>query len=382
MKIAILIKRLNWLRHVEGILREATKRGHEVTLVPDERQPRTGPKADEWPDLTRAPQRFQVYPVAPLVRQRIFTALAARTLYDVLIIPGPIAYQGHIILPKAHHICALQTSWSDVMYLSDPGRWRAIYIWSTQWRDWWKDAHGFRDSAIMEKFVPVGFPVAEQLRWISHAEVRQTFNLPAGQKVVLYLPLPFGGHDGQSWRLRYGYRWVPWGDRAFCRAVRAFCDRNEALLVVKSRRKTPVPPYLHALADRVVEADEPGEPTLLRLLTCAHLMIHYQSASVCEAVAANVSAQDVAFPSDLWPAYQARIASVAQLALYQWPPILNDGTRNCVRYGYATDWPLYSPAQLCGWDAARTAYLDQFLGGEPFNTGARILDDLEKRCGH
>ena len=369
MTLGVLVRRLNQLRHVEGAVREAHVRGHRVEIFLDSRGPQTGPKGDEFPRRGLVPSRFDAW--ATFLR---WPSLVPKV--DALLVPAPLGIGINVEtppeppLPPARAYCALQTAWSDLMYLrpDEAERWDAVYTWSARWADWWQEAHGCPPS----NFVPVGLPVAEHLRWIDPAEVRTAFGIAPGP-VVLYLPFPFGAHE-QDWRLRYLYRLSPWGDRATVRAVRTYCDRQGAQFVVKSRAKTPVPAYLADAADVVVDRDEPGEPTLLRLLTTATLMVHHTSSAVAEAAAAGVRALSIVPPH--WTAYEGR-----------GPDFDPDGTLSFYGWtGLSVTWPAAWARRRRLENAgtgisgmARDAYVERFLGGEPFNAGKLIIDDLEKR---
>jgi len=294
VRIGLLVRRLNQLPHVEGIARAAQGK-HEVILYCDYRD-LGGPKDELVPRLGRLPDRW-------LALAEARTTWPQSGEVDALIVPGAIGYPADELPIQGIRCCALQTSWSDLMHWQAEPAWHRIYAWSLWWGREYCLRRNLSPRPRLENWRFVGPPIAEHLRWIDPAKVRQEFGLPSGRPVVVYLPLPFGAHAGQTLRLRYWHRYSPTGDRAVVRAVRRFCDSYGALLAVKSRAKTSVPDYLRKAADLVIERDRPGEPDLLRLLTCATLMIHYNSMAVVEAAVARVPAPCIRFPAAWWPAY-------------------------------------------------------------------------------
>jgi hypothetical protein len=68
-------------------------------------------------------------------------------------------------------------------------------------------------------------------------------------------------------------------------ALRAFCDANDALLIVKSRRKEGrVPRYTRSRADLVLYDPSHYPATILELLSVASLCVHFFSSAVYESV--------------------------------------------------------------------------------------------------
>src|SRR5262249_34679142 len=67
-------------------------------------------------------------------------------------------------------------------------------------------------------------------------------------------------------------------------ALRAFCDGNGALLVVKSRLKDPVSRHTAARADRVFYDESYYPATILELLSIASLCVHFFSSTAYESV--------------------------------------------------------------------------------------------------
>ena len=370
MRIGVLIRRLNQLRWAEGAIRAAHARGHAVMLLLDQRGSSTGPKASERPDHRTIPARFAAW----ASYQRVGWAEPV----DALLIPAPLGIDW-ASLPRAEVRAALQTSVSDALNFQR-ANWDVFYGWSTWWRGRVADAAARSAGRLMPiEFVPVGHPLAEHLTWIDRAEVRRALDLPAGP-LVLVFPFPFGAH-AQSWRLRYGYRWT--GDRRVAHALRRYCDRAGLGLVVARRLKAHLPRHWADVADRLIDGEEPGEPTSMRLLSVASLFVHHLSSGVAEAAAASVFSMGIA-PAG-WTAYEgrgeaftpvrgSRIGGPPSRRFYDWLYVASTWTPGefvrAIRSGPEIN-------QVGAFQ--RDAYVAHFLGPEPFQAGARIIDDLERR---
>ena len=375
MRLGVHVSRLSQLPHMEGLIRAASARHHQVSLLLDTALA-GGPKADQVPWPAHVPVRFARWADLISVTPEGMVQLVAGLRLDWLV----MGYAPHLAgwCPPTR-LAFVQGAITDLMGIHDPWRWDRIYGWAEAWLDIWS-AWAPRDmnqaGAMRRAFRAVGMPVAEHLAWIDPAEVRQTFGL-GDKPVILLLPFPFHANTRCLWAdLVWGGPWpgVP-TDRAFVRALRGYCDRAGALLVVKARPKVEMRAYLRRTADLVIEADEPGEPTLLRLLTTASLMVHAYSTAAAEAVAAGVPAFCLTPTPRQWPAYRHR------LGLHGFRPY-EDGF-----YGWPEVSTRHRPADAI--EALRQAtglprrlgrlepYIFRFLGGEPFEAGRRILDDLE-----
>src|SRR5262249_44343786 len=77
-------------------------------------------------------------------------------------------------------------------------------------------------------------------------------------------------------------------DRRLVEALRGFCQRNGAALIVKSRVKDQSPIYLRRMARAHFERELNYPPGILELLACASLCVHFYSTAVLQSVFAGV----------------------------------------------------------------------------------------------
>jgi hypothetical protein len=323
MRVAIVIERKNHYRLLAPVVDAALARGWDVACLHDQAQLRTGIKGYEFPETTAVPAfrhgqpLVEVYHGAP-------TLLAAldRTKADAVVSLGvpPVALRPDL---GARSVAWVTLQYHGELYTNQAPPDALFADTLGIYSSWWLDqavryfvkegalsAGGDVERALRGKSVAVGFPELDQLPAIDPSEVRRRWNLPADRPVVLFLPYPFQSNPTSPWtrwafgggnrvwrrlrlRLAGQRRLEPavahgWDDPGVCRAIRAFCDANDALLVVKARRKDPVTPYLLRLADQALYDETQYPTTILEALSIASLCVHFYSTAVMEAVAASV----------------------------------------------------------------------------------------------
>ncbi|TAK12686.1 MAG: hypothetical protein EPO32_08070 [Anaerolineae bacterium] len=255
----------------------------------------------------------------------------------------------------------------------------------------------------------VSTPAFEQIGITTPATARAEFGIPHGKPVVLFVAPVLSGVT--SWR------WVAWREpdrrtrikRAISArrwrylpetltgpsfkecvdAVRAFCDRNGATLVVKSREKQDDPDYLVAAADVYLDGSaEIYYPvfTTYRLLAAADLLITANSMSVIEAVAAGIPAINIYVPHlefnrELAPVHRAYLDTL----LGGKPDSLMNFS-GCIWAVDRRAFPRWMDRRR--WEdlkvdeSRRAKYVDRFLGITDEPSSRRILREMEKAVAH
>lgn len=273
----------------------------------------------------------------------------------------------------------------------------AVGTYSAYWGR--KVEERFRGAGLIgelrPKMVPVGMPELDVVEAIDPEDVRRRYGLRPNRPVVLYLSFPLrsnpqtfwlshvyapstrieqGVRTLLAWRMKYWSHVVNgWNDRRLVEAVRAFCDRNGAMLITKARAKDPVPRYTRRMSDGVIYDPSHYPPTVLELLRVASLCIHSYSTVVLEAAYCGVPSLCLApdaVDMGLQPFWAESVHNGDPSGLYNWPGIAYwkplatafDGLR---RWGLA-DFPL-------GADA-RKRYIERFLGFDDGRSSARLLD--------
>ncbi len=253
------------------------------------------------------------------------------------------------------------------------------------------------------RMATAGSPTFDQLAGLDQTAARAHFGLPPDRPVVV-LAAPVLS-PVTLWR------WVVWREPALrtrlkralsarrldflpqifsgpsfercVAAVRAFCDRHNAVLVVKSRLKQDDPPYLIAAADHYLDgADEEYYPlfTMYRLLAAADLVVSAQSMSLVEAVAANVPAVNIHVPfREIDEPSRSTYARYLEVLLGSAPDSLMN-TPGCM---WSQPWQSF-PRWLNGktladfrLDSTRAdEYRQHYLGMEATPSSQRILDTI------
>jgi hypothetical protein len=415
MKIAFLIERRNFYRLFGPVVDRALERGWQTECWHDWGQPRTGPKGSEFPD---APPTFRHG------RPGLRTYEGAAGLAALLATEPPDAIVAMRQPAVAERVGA--TRWFGLQYTLDvaelldaSGRTRCdgIGLHSRYWAERTPDCLRIRahyrghptggpgaidDAAVVETLErvgrPVGIPEMDQSHWMDPIDVRRRLGLDPARPVVLYCPFPFRSNPRTFWtRHVFGARSALHGrlairlgrrpeyrshverhldDRSVVRAVRAFCDRNGAALVVKARVKDPVPRYLGRCADRVLYDEHYYPATILELLRVSALCLHFFSTVAYEAVYAGVpsiciapDADDLGFP----PLLREWFLSTA--------PGSSFNTRGAVYLLGLEDLVSGFPGKRLSDfpldPVARAQYVDKFIGFDDGKSSDRVLDAVQ-----
>ncbi|MEK8023148.1 MAG: hypothetical protein AAB229_05005 [Candidatus Hydrogenedentota bacterium] len=157
------------------------------------------------------------------------------------------------------------------------------------------------------KLVVTGSPLLDQYEGLDRPAIRRKYRLPPDRKIVLFMSLKM--NVPECWRKYAFAETIPRGILHVCgkrrfdllpavvfgakypgimRSMKSFCRRNDALLVVKSRRKNNDPEYVRDHADHFFYDEGFYPSTSIELMSIADLCIHFQSSTVIEAVAASV----------------------------------------------------------------------------------------------
>ncbi len=396
MRLALLILRKNYYRLLGPVVQEALARGHAVECWHDWSGRRDGHKGSEFPDVAPV---FRAG--APGVRSyHGSTELAERLRLDppdALISIDP---------PEPELRASVKAAWVWLQYGADvlfqPTRQGvldadAVALYGPQWRAMLERRFGPEPLAaeLARKATVVGAPELDVVHQIDRDEVRRRLGLPDDRPIVLYLPFPLHSNVQTPWlrhvhapttRLEQGARvllsgrreyWSHavngWNDRRLVEAVRRFCDRNGAVLVMKARRKDALPRYAERLADHAFYDLSHYPPTILELLSVAALCVHFYSTTALEAAYCGVPSLCLApRQEELGPASFGFgfIHNGEPGGLYNAPGVAYWRPLTAAFEGFGqwrlSDFPLDS--------TERGRYVERFLGFADGRSSARVLD--------
>lgn len=396
MRIAFLIKRANFYRLCAPVVDEALRQAWKVECWHDYGQPRKGQKGYNFPAVESAPSfvhgkpAFRTYYGSTELR-----CLLRQNSTDAVVSLTPPSYElgGERRVSSAKWFM-LQHAMSNFIaygcegFLSSDG----VGLYSSYWTE--LALEYFREKQLVpageqtaqqieRKAVAVGFPEMEASKLVDPGEVRRRLGIPAGKPVVVFLPYSYGfgfssfrfAHPDQQrsrWdQLHYTLQQF-WSDVNVVKAVRAFCDRNGAHLVVKARLKRPTPIYTKALADTHVYDKSAYPATILEVLSIARLCIGFYSTTVHEAAYLGIpylcirpTYRDVRGDRALQRVFMDRSHSSFDFpgvsVVLEVPEVIKK-------------LPYESLAEFQMDAQARAAYVEKFLGCDDGESSRRVLD--------
>jgi len=327
VKIAFLASRKGYLKVMGSLIQAALERGHDALLLTDPAERKPG-EATTPEDLAHWP-RARVLPIqrgaslVPLLTGARAEALVGPSLHFVLASMGPEAdiravRAAGVRLYSVDYILEALNSRPEAYHLLD----RTFYTSEDQRQLHWSlpkfkaEFDSLRQSLNLAARSAVGgSTMLDQLGLVDREVVRRRLGIGPDKPVVLFMSLKmtvperrlvWGDGSALTRTARAVARrradlvpeiWKGNGYRALAEAVRRFCDRSGAALVVKSREKNRDPRFLRNLADVFVERDDEVFPyTSIQLMAVAALCIHFLSGAVLEAAMAGVPSISVGVP--------------------------------------------------------------------------------------
>lgn len=400
MRIAFLIRRKNYYRLLGPVVEEALRRGYQAECWHDWSHSKTGGKSSEFPDT--APSFRAGTPIVRAYHRPSDLAEHFREdSPDAVVCLDPPDPDVKAV-SKAKWVW-LQYSADIVLYPTPQGILDAdaVATYSPYWVT--KLEERFRETGLVgevrPKMLPTGVPELDAVSAIDRDEVRRRLGLPSHRPVVLYLPFPLRSNPQTFWlrhvyapstRLGQGFRTLlggrreywphvvnGWCDRRLVEAVREFCDRNGAALVVKARAKDPVPRYARRLADRLFYDPSHYPPTILELMSISALCVHFYSTAAYEAAfcgVPNLCLAPAAGDMGLAPFIHDFIYNGNPGGMYNWPGVAYwrplDQAFDGLRRWDLADFPLERDA--------RRGYIERFLGFDDGRSSGRLLDLVAK----
>jgi hypothetical protein len=323
MKVAFIITRLTEFRLLGPVIDAALHAGWQVECWHDYGRPRVGFKGYLFPDVKAAPVFRYGQPV-----HRVYSGpgeLSARLEdcdVDAVVSTGTVDSDTGGAPPKKYPTWVCVQAMLDTFVNDTPEtleRCDLVALLTPWWTSWAASYFATSDqdvdvdavrARLARSVTHIGFPELDARRLVDRDGARRRWGIPSNQPVVLLLPFPQGvgqasfwprrifGEDSRLRRMCYvalDGEFNYWrralrdpSDADVVRAVRAFCDRNGAFLLVKSREKTPIPAHILAVADKCIYDESYYPPTVLEALSIASLCVSYYSASVLEAASVSV----------------------------------------------------------------------------------------------
>lgn len=313
MKAAFLVHRQNYYKFMGPLIQAALARGWrcDVWLY-------TGEDAKEYLKLHDNPvpahlvdqvaqQEFRnTAEVQALVTEYVpdvIFSLHSRTAYPQL--------SPKVLFVNLHHgVDTFINTTPEDLLSSD-----LICLQTAYWLQWGSEyfaAQGFGSAAeirqeLEAKAVYAGTPRLDIAAEMDPHLIRQKYGIADDKPVVLYFPInvaywpghwpAFFASKGTERLKAFGrglrdqglafLKYLPWllfgwNDEALTRAVRRFCDKNKAFLVVKGRRKDLLRQASQDMADLAIYDEEFYPATIYELMSIADVCIHSYSSAAFE----------------------------------------------------------------------------------------------------
>jgi hypothetical protein len=403
--LGFLLLRRGAIKVVGSIIQAALDRGHRVVLVWDPVEAKPGEQVSEadlaaWPHAVRVAYR-RVTPLLPVLEGAGVDALVAPSIHYLLSAMGlekeidPIRRAG-VRLFSVDYVFETITSEPESFLVTDVTFYTSEYQRELHWRLFRERFAALASAADRHaRSAVAGSTMNDQLAIVDPDAVRRRFGVARGRPVVLFMSLKMAVPD--AWRrLMWGSRpravralhavltgrpgWVPQilaghGYRELVEAVRDFCRRTGAALIVKSRAKNADPPFLSQGVDAFVYDDAVYPYTSIELMSIASLCVHFQSGAVLEAAAAGVPSLSVSISQEHLRTFASfdEVYGAREGSLQNFPGIVwsLDSAAATARLRTA------SLAHFTVDAAARRRYIEKFLGFDDRRASVRVLERIE-----
>jgi hypothetical protein len=327
MRVAFIVSVVSEYKLVAPVIDEVMRRGWEAQCWLNHARPRTGPKGYLFPSESGTPvfrygqPTVRAYQNAGELRARL-----EEMAVDAVVSTGSVESDTQGTLPARYPLWITVQGRLDTFINQTPEALMRSDVLALQTR-WWTDwAAAYWDvspdmwARLAPRIAEVGCPEFDARRLLDPPAIRHRWGIPADRPVIVLLPFPQGVGTGSFWpqrifgeprRLRrvanvlrhrrfeyWRQAWRADTDRDVIRALRDFCDREHAWLLVKSREKTPIPEYTRAAADSCVYDESYYPPTILEAMSIATACVSFYSAGVFEAADLAVPNLCVTFAAD------------------------------------------------------------------------------------
>ena len=416
MKASFIIWRISHYRILAPVIEEALARGWSVECWHDYGHPKNGTKGYQFPQLDQVPIFKKRQPTVRSFRsQEELEKLPVETKTDVVLCHHQTGQDlGKNFACKYIEVQHnAETFWGQSLEQIQSAAFTAMY--SPWWLDYavehYEAVGGLNErqdnvrQKLLKKAVFVGVPELDRQRCLEPDVVRETYGIPKNKKVVCFLP--FAAISSIAFwperiylannRLKQlfhivtqrRFEYLPhvrhhWDDKTLAASLRMFCDRNDAWLVVKSRKKTPVASYLQNHADLVLFDQAHYPATLFEILSVADLTVSFHSNAVFASVAAGVPHYSIRIPIDDFYDGETDRDRDGRLRMNNYfqrmpeGPFDFDGVVTAADIPEAiTDFPDRDLASFALDPGRAKLYVSKFIGPNDGRSSSRLLDELE-----
>ena len=322
MKIAFLIEKNTFYRMFAPLIEDAMLRGHEVYCLHDTAAIRGGTKGYLYPVLSDVPVFRNGKPIILFYSDGMSFATTVRE-FGINAVVSLNFYQWHIKFQEL--VKPFGVKWVSIQYAFDmlpashlidlPDRY---FFFSPVWYELARTFNHPKKTQLVGDGVRFcGFPELDQKDVIDPAQVRLELGIPENKPVVLYLSFQYLMQENQPYSryiftennplmkliacLRYpkyfNHVLRGYNNANVFKAIKKFCERNNAYLLINGRQKSPIPPYIKG--DRTVSDVSFYPADILKYLSVSDVCFNFWSTVVTECVPFWVSNVCIA-PEDIF----------------------------------------------------------------------------------
>lgn len=414
MKIAFIISRLSEYRLLGPIIDRALAIGCRVECWHNYGQHHHGLKAYLFPSMAAAPRFRAGKPLACSYRNTTeLVEWLDQGRADVVVSAGARQSDTGRVEPQGGPFWVCVQSGLDTFVNHSLAALESCDLFAAHtkwWTGWGAEYYAALNASLDGNAVRaqleartayVGWTAMDTRELVDPDQVRRRWGIPSGQPVVVVLPFPQGVGRATFWpkkvfmepsrarRLvnvllhrQFQYWDASWRgvtDDAVMRAVRRFCDKNGAFLLVKSRHKTPIPACTRALADQCVYDETYYPPTVVEAMSISQLCVSYFSLGVLEAAGLGVPNVCVAFRAEDYQGdhantrqYFQRFFTREEGGVYEFRGV----TKTVTIEEAMLTLPNRSLDDFRLDPDARRAYLRKFIGQDDCQAASRTLDAI------
>lgn len=406
-RVGFFIQRVSMIKSIGSLIDEALRRNHDAHIFLDSE---LNASTKSYENVTQAtlirwaskvqfhelPFRQWLDLACELRLHTVYSEAFYSFLFNAALTPA-----AKRLREKGTRLVSISHLWENALEVPES---HELIDLTFYWSEEHRQAHQriFPEAKIDSSRTAVaGSTMFDQMAAVDRDVVRKKYGIAAGQPVVVFFSLKM--NVGDPWRLiamsgasmlkkilrataagRFDllkelYQGPSY--RQLMQAIRSFCDKQGAKLIVKSKQKNADPSFVHELADAVILEDSVYPYTSMELIAISNLCIHFGSAAALETAFANVPSVSIRVSMD----HVTRLAP--KYAAY-WSELRGKPPTPSMFDSPGVVWALergdfykrIKEATLETWkidSAARKNYIERFIGYEDMRSAVRVFDEVE-----
>ena len=312
MKIAFYIARLNYLGHLGPLIDYCNEINLEILILCDHRIKKSelGLKKYLFPEINEIQQSFPNLKVVAFKSLDEFSKLTESFNFIFLIAYDKISHELQHNDQINNKFIHLQTG-GDIFLQDIPKKTNMTFVFGEQWRhnwlEWNKNNHKYETikKTVKSKTEICGYFQGDGVKQFSKSKIKEKYGIAQGKNIVLYLPFPWSVKPCLWSHTQFKYKnkilkslktvtvgkfkkvtetFQSSSEIEVVQSIRKFCDNNNALFIVKGRKKNQIPDYINNMADNIIYDFSNHPYTILEMMFISDIAIHYYSESIKEAI--------------------------------------------------------------------------------------------------